>query len=146
MSTKESEMQKIKKTVEQFIENAKLKHGDKYCYDNSIYVDSKTKICITCKIHGDFYQLPRKHVAGQGCYECGMIDGHNKLQHTNEYMDQFLIDNNIQIKRIGNYINNSTPIEWKCLTCDHCWSVTPQSILKLRGCPNCYKSNLKENK
>jgi hypothetical protein len=133
-------MPKIKKTTEEFVEKAIVKHGNKYCYDKSTYIDTNTKICITCKIHGDFYQLPRKHLLGQGCYECGMIEGHNKRKHTNEYVDQFLTDNNIQIKRIGNYTNNYTQIEWQCLICNNVWNVTPESILKKRGCPNCYKT------
>ena len=31
----------------------------------------KEKVIITCKIHGDFYQLPTSHYK-TGCYTCGI--------------------------------------------------------------------------
>ena len=30
-------------------------HGDKYLFDESIYINSKTKIKVICKKHGEFY-------------------------------------------------------------------------------------------
>ncbi len=51
------------------------KHGSKYAYDKVNYVDSKTKITITCPIHGDFEQLPTNHYhSGHDCPKCANID------------------------------------------------------------------------
>ena len=41
------------------------------------YVDSATKVCIVCKKHGDFWQLPSNHIKGHGCEKCG-TDGNTK--------------------------------------------------------------------
>lgn len=63
--------QNIKKTTEQFKEEAKLVHGDKWDYNKSIYKGNKIPLIITCPIHGDFMQTPVHHLKGRGCPECG---------------------------------------------------------------------------
>jgi hypothetical protein len=57
------------KTTNQFIEEAMLKHGDKYNYSLVIYTGSKNKIKIICKKHGIFEQEPRNHFY-YGCKKC----------------------------------------------------------------------------
>ena len=56
--------------LKKFISAAKLKHGDTYSYDKSIYHNSRTKVIITCRTHGDFEQNPRHHIRGCGCPKC----------------------------------------------------------------------------
>lgn len=57
-------------TTAKFIEKAKKVHGDKYYYDNSIYEGALLKVTITCKKHGDFFQIANMHLRGQGCPKC----------------------------------------------------------------------------
>lgn len=45
-------------------------HGDKYCYDKSVYVTSKDKLIIECPTHGEFNKSPNSHLVGQGCPKC----------------------------------------------------------------------------
>jgi hypothetical protein len=59
-----------KKTTEQFITEAREKHGDKYDYSKVEYVNGKTKVCIICPKHGEFYQKPERHLQRQGCPKC----------------------------------------------------------------------------
>lgn len=54
-------------TTEDFINRSKLTHKGKYSYEKSVYVSAKDKIIITCRIHGDFLQIPYDHVSGRGC-------------------------------------------------------------------------------
>ncbi len=63
----------IKKTTEQFITEARLKHGDKYDYSKAIYSTGKTKVIIICNKHGAFKQIAYNHLIGQGCPECGKL-------------------------------------------------------------------------
>ena len=56
-------------TVE-FIEKARKIHGDKYNYSKVNYVDSKTKVCIICPEHGEWWQTPNQHLKGCGCSYC----------------------------------------------------------------------------
>ena len=58
------------KTTEQFIAEAKKVHGDKYDYSKVEYLNSHTKICIICKKHGEFWQMPYEHLNGKGCKIC----------------------------------------------------------------------------
>ena len=57
-------------TSDEFINLAKKTHDDFYNYDKVNYINSKTKVTITCPIHGDFEQIPRNHLMGQGCPKC----------------------------------------------------------------------------
>ena len=55
-----------------FIEKAKLVHGDKYDYSKVDYKNNKTKVCIICPKHGEFWQRPDKHLSQKrGCPYCG---------------------------------------------------------------------------
>lgn len=45
-------------------------HGDKYDYSKVNYVNSYTKVCIICSIHGEFWQTLNNHLKGQGCPIC----------------------------------------------------------------------------
>ena len=64
-------MQGIRLTTEEFIRRAREVHGDKYDYSKVEYTDSRTKICIICREHGEFWQRASAHLDGQGCPLCG---------------------------------------------------------------------------
>lgn len=66
-------------TTEEFIERAKEVHGDKYDYSKVNYVNSSTKVCIICPIHGEFWQIPSDHLSGKGCKKCSYIKTSNRL-------------------------------------------------------------------
>lgn len=61
------------KTREEFIQQVRDVHGDKYDYSKVEYVNSSTKVTITCPEHGEFEQTPTNHRRGQGCPTCGKI-------------------------------------------------------------------------
>ena len=62
-----------KKTREEFIELSNKKHNNKYDYSKIKYINNKTKVCIICPKHGEFWQTPHDHLRGKGCPECGKI-------------------------------------------------------------------------
>ena len=63
--------EKKRKTKEEFIRDAINVHGNKYNYDKVEFVDTKTKVMITCPIHGDFPMTPNNHTSmKQGCPDC----------------------------------------------------------------------------
>lgn len=53
-----------------FIEKAILIHGPKYDYSKAEYLNTKTKICIICPKHGEFWQRASSHLDGYGCKIC----------------------------------------------------------------------------
>ena len=55
---------------DEFVKRAKKTHGDKYNYSKVSYKNSITRVCIICKVHGEFYQTPYVHLIGSGCKRC----------------------------------------------------------------------------
>ena len=78
----------VKLTTGEFIDRAHKAHGDKYDYSKVEYINSKTKVCIVCPEHGEFWQLPTSHLLGNGCIKCGWDSARKKLSSSNK--DNFL--------------------------------------------------------
>lgn len=53
-----------------FIEKLHEVHGNKFDYSETIYVNARTKVTVSCKVHGHFQILPDNHLRGQGCVKC----------------------------------------------------------------------------
>lgn len=61
----------IRKDTDYFIKRAKEVHGDLYDYSPTNYIDSKTKVIIRCKTHGNFRQNPTAHIScAANCPKC----------------------------------------------------------------------------
>lgn len=56
--------------VETFIDKSNSIHFNKYDYSKVNYLNNKTKVCIVCPIHGEFFQTPNSHILGHGCPKC----------------------------------------------------------------------------
>jgi hypothetical protein len=78
-----------KKTNEDFINDAKLIHGDRYDYSLVEYVTCLNKIKIVCSKHGVFNQVPSTHLKGSGCPICRESKGEKKIR-------LFLLKSNIR--------------------------------------------------
>ena len=74
---------RCRKTVEQFIADAKNIHGTKYDYSKVDYKGNSIKVCIICKEHGEFWQKPLDHLHGHGCPKC---KGENSNLTTEEFI------------------------------------------------------------
>ena len=59
-----------KKTTQKFIQDAIKVHGNLYGYKNADYQGARSKLKITCFLHGDFPQEPANHLSGAGCPDC----------------------------------------------------------------------------
>ena len=66
----ETKKEKLSSNINEFLQKAILIHGNEYSYDKVNYINSSTKICITCKKHGDFWMTPSSHLSGQKCPKC----------------------------------------------------------------------------
>ena len=78
-------------STEEFIKKAKLIHGDKYDYSKVEYSSWFKKVCIICPKHGEFWQMPAKHLIGQGCPKC-------KTSHLEIFTTKMLNDIGIKYK------------------------------------------------
>ena len=57
-----------KRTPQDFINDAKEVHREKYDYSEVNYVNRSTKVKIICPEHGEFFQRPREHLRSM-CWE-----------------------------------------------------------------------------
>jgi hypothetical protein len=64
--------------TETFIEQSIEKFKDNILYDKTVYVDTKTKLIVTCKKHGDISVFPRDFLnSWHGCPTCGKLKKNN---------------------------------------------------------------------
>ena len=60
-----------RKTIEDFLREAKLNYGDKYDYSKVNYINTSTKVIIICPDHGEFLKTPYHFlIRKQECREC----------------------------------------------------------------------------
>tara|TARA_Y100000310_G_C20567772_1_gene756407 strand:- start:193 stop:987 length:795 start_codon:yes stop_codon:yes gene_type:complete len=83
-------------TTEEFIKKASDKHENFYSYNKSNYVNSRTKLIITCPIHGDFEQRSGGHLEGYGCRKCADLKhGDYRPWFIKTYFDRYPEKKNI---------------------------------------------------
>jgi len=130
--------EKRTKTLEEFIEKAKLVHGDKYDYSNVEYINTDTKVIITCKIHGDFKQVPNSHLAGRCCFKCSHINGAEKRKMTlEEFIEKAkLVHGDKYDYSKVNYINANTKI---IIICKEHGEFTKTPLAHYNSCIGCPK-------
>lgn len=94
-----------RKTVTQFIEEAKRVHGDMYDYSHVDYQASNKPVIITCKIHGDFQRKPTDHLGKDksGCQKCRPIY-HSKISI--DWLNYMKFRDQADIQHIGNTQND----------------------------------------
>ena len=138
-----------RKTKEQFIKDAKKVHGDKYDYSKVNYIDAQEKVCIICPIHGEFWQTPKKHLNGHGCFKCN-VKGRSKgfISEKKKTNECFIKDakevhgDKYDYSKVE-YINANNKVCIVCPIHGEFWQ-TPSSHLNGHGCPIC-SSNKKYN-
>jgi hypothetical protein len=130
-----------KKTTEEFIEEARKIHGDKYDYFQSIYVKSREKVIIICDVHGKFEMMPNAHIDGkQGCIKCGRIQAGLKSRKTTEYFIE-------EARRIHGdkydysrvlYEKSNKKVTIIC-NCNYIFEITPNAHIgkQKQGCSKC---------
>ena len=132
-------------TTETFIKRAKEIHGDKYDYSKVVYTGSRDKDCIICPEHGEFWQVPYYHLAGNGCKKCFNENGRGKARQltTEEFIRR--------AKEIhGDKYDFSKAVyvrsqEKVCIICPkhgEFWIKPNKLLSQKRGCPKCGREKM----
>ena len=132
----------IKKMDEKkFVEKARKVHGDKYDYSKVEYKGSKTKVCIICHIHGEFWQKPNNHLRGEGCPKCGC-----KVYDTNTFISEAckVHGDKYDYSKVE-YINSKTKVCIICPEHGEFWQKPNYHINNKSGCPSCSQSHLEND-
>lgn len=134
-------------TTEEFIQKAKQVHGNKYDYSKVEYVASKTKVCIICPKHGEFWQIPNSHLRGIGCSKCGK-ESAAKLQTATK--DSFIErakqmhGSQYDYSKVQ-YINSATKVCIICKQHGEFWQ-RPYAHTQGAGCPLCGKIKIRKKR
>lgn len=127
-----------------FVVAARLTHGDRYDYDNVIYVNQKNKVLITCSEHGDFSQDPSSHISGCGCPECNNLGG-GKIRTTGTFIERAMeIHEGKYDYSISEYVNAKTKVNIICPTHGE-FSQIADTHLSGKGCAKCSGNVLLSN-
>lgn len=125
-------------TTKIFKERAKLVHGEKFDYTQTIYEHPETKVKIICQTHGIFESLPYNHLNGSGCPRCRDDKLRNDRAFTN---DQFIekakkVHGDFYDYSAVQYVNSNTLVTMLCP--DHgAFSQLPNNHLNGHGCQKC---------
>jgi hypothetical protein len=128
---------KYRKTNSEFIDLAKIVFP-LYSYEYTLFVNNKTKVKITCNIHGDFHISPQDLLSGHGCSKCKNV----YKPTTEEFIAKVKIIFPKYDFSLVNYINSKTKISVICKA-HGLFKIAPFSLLKGHGCSKCF-SSLKE--
>jgi hypothetical protein len=134
-----------KHTTESFINKAKQVHGDGYDYSKVEYINNKTKVCVICSKHGEFWVRPDNFLSGVGCKKCGdAIKSESKKTSEKDWIET--------ARKVHNNKYDYTKVKYKsakekvCIICpEHgeFWQ-KPSSHLQGQGCPICNESTLEK--
>jgi very-short-patch-repair endonuclease len=125
-------------TTEEFIANAKEKHGDTYDYSKVEYINANTNIIIICRQHGEFLQTPHGHLRPSGCNNCGIENACNiRRKDIEQFIEEAnqIHNNKYDYSRVD-YINSITKVRIICREHGE-FLQTPPSHLNGSGCSKC---------
>ena len=137
-----------KKTTEQFIDEARVVHGNKYDYSKVAYNGNKKKIEIVCPKHGSFFMTPLYHLQGHGCQKCyDERRGDTRRKDNNTFIEdlkRIYAGKDYDFSKVK-YVNINTKVTIICPKHGE-FSTTPNHIItRGDGCPHCNESHLERD-
>ena len=123
----------INKVMTYFIEKANKTHMGKYDYSKTNYINSTTKVTITCPIHGYFNQTPNSHLAGHGCKNCANSLNKNFVVSANsKHNNKYIYEKTLYCGALKK-VTITCPIHGD-------FNQLPNNHLRNIGCPSCNES------
>ena len=126
-----------KNTTDDFISDAKAVHGNKYDYSKVKYVNNKTKVCIICPEHGEFWQEPHNHLKGRGCPICAKTKTKPHKYTTESFIN---LASEIHEKKYDysetEYVDMNTKVKIICPEHGEFWQL-PYLHINGAACPKC---------
>lgn len=129
----------LKNKTQVFIDKANIKHNYLFSYSETEYINSGTKVIISCSKHGNFEQIPESHLAGNGCPKCGQEKRTFKSTLTYESFIKraYEIHQDKYSYYEDTYTKSSAYIKIHCNTCGKEWNQKACNHLRGSGCPYC---------
>lgn len=133
-------------TKDEFIRRARLAHGDKYDYTNTVIDKNIVNIKIICPIHGEFEQNKYDHMQGSGCPKCYYESKFNKPDRE---LNKKFIEKATKVHGDEydyskvQYMNSKENVYIIHKKCGQGFWQTPSKHLSGHGCPYCAKNKVK---
>ena len=138
----------LRNTLDSFIEKAKDVHGERYGYDDVVYVNNRTPVKLLCPSHGYFEQTPHEHLSGCGCPSCGRASSVEKRRKATE-------DFITQAREVHGDKYDYSKVNYKnahdkvCITCPihgDFWMAPANHVRQRQGCPKCRPQRISQSK
>lgn len=125
-------------TQEGFIRRSREKHGDKYDYSRTFYRTLVEPVTIGCPRHGEFTQVARSHLAGNGCGDCFIED---RRGNTGDFIRQAkeIHGDKYDYSEVA-YTTSKHPVTIICPTHGPFKKTPNQHLSTKSGCPVCIES------
>lgn len=128
---------KLSPIFHNFVESATDAWDGRWDYSKAVFVTTKDKVVITCKIHGDFNQTPWDHLVLKkvGCPLCsGLLRDAETFLRAASFTEFY---NAFDYSRVV-YVNTKTKIHLRCLIHNKDFTQVPSLFLTgAKGCPVC---------
>ena len=139
--------EKQRKSPEDFLNQIKDVHGDKYDFSKTKYKGSNEKVIVTCPKHGDFNVAPGHLLYGAGCPKCARekIGVANSLTQDEFISRSDLVHDNkydyskVEYNGINNRVKIICPIHGEFLQ-------TPNTHMSGGGCQECGFESISKSK
>lgn len=137
-----------RETNQEFIEQAKKIHGDKYDYSKVIYERNNIPVIVICPKHGEFKILPVKHIhRHQGCPQCSEEKYGHREHYTQEKAKKRIIEKLSQlpyelVEPFAYVGDRDTQVTLHCKKHDYTWTTSWHQVVYADtmlsgGCPDC---------
>jgi len=133
-------MSSLLQRQQQFISKAKIAHNSVYSYANVAYLNSGTKVSVTCSEHGDFMVTPDNHTGRKsGCPKCALQKASTRYSDTTEsFITKAMnIHKNSYDYSSVTYSSSKTPVSIRCIKHNAVFLQTPTNHISGAGCPQC---------
>lgn len=129
-----------RQTYQEFINKSNMIHNHKYSYKDAVYINTHTKLIITCPDHGSFWMTPTAHtIQRQGCITCANIKKSTNMRLTRaSFIERAtLIHGLVYDYTAVDYVDSHTYVTILC-TPHGPFKQTPDNHINAQaGCPSC---------
>jgi len=142
-------------TQEEYVEKANMLHKNKYNYLKTEYANMKSRIVVTCPIHGDFEveaanhvrvfkREDKKHLKPCGCPQCGKDEVRKRNMKNTKLTPDFINEaNEVHGFKYSyehtHYTHSQVNLRIDCDIHGSFWQ-RPSNHLRGTGCPRCKNS------
>ena len=134
----------MKLTTNIVLKDFKRVHGDRYDYSKVEYKNTKKKVKVICRTHGEFLISYDKHAyKGQGCKKCSIIRSTERMRDTTDnFIRKAKLIHGDKYDYYETVYGKTAHEKVKVICSDHgVFEISPSNHLAKgkKGCPKCTK-------